>query len=286
MLAPFSDSCSLHFAMTLDIPEAPADLILRSEAGTKEFPVHRSLLSLASSFFNHMLSLPQPPSKEPEGIPILDVSEPPEVLRLLLQFVYPVPDPTIDNDLDTLILVLHAAIKYEFLSAIQSLRRQLVSEQYLKQSPMRIYALAVRYDFEQEAKLASKHTLGINILDEPLSDELMFISAYSYHRLMVLHHTRAEAAKKLLRLRDDVKCMECDGPYGAFSAGPKWWPDFQMRASEELSARPTTDVIFTSEFLAKTFEQVKCSKCPLSLIKSWSFLGELKREIDELPATV
>lgn len=272
--------------MTVEIPDVPAaDFILRS--GAEEFNVHRSLLSLASSFFAHMLSLPQPPSKESEEIPIVDVDEPPEVLQLLLQFIYPVPDPTIDNDLDALILVLHAAIKYDVLSAIQSLRKQLVSEQYLKQYPTRIYAVTVHYDFEQEAKLASRYTLGINILnvDRPLPEELRLISAESYHRLLVLRHARAEAAKELLQLRDDVKCMQCNGMYGTFSAGPKWWLDFRARAAEELTTRPTTDVIFTLEFLSKSAE-VKCPKCPQSLLQSWSFLEELKRKIDELPATV
>jgi hypothetical protein len=284
MLAPTSESCSLHLAMTVETFDTPsADFVLRS--GTEEFPVHRSLLSLASSFFGQMLSLPQPPL---EGIPIVDVSEPPQVLQLLLQFIYPVPDPTIDDDLDTLTLVLDAAIKYEVLSAIHSLRRQLVSERYLKQSPTRVYAIAVFNNFEPEAKLASKYTLGIFILDAggPILEEFRFISAHSYHRLLVLHHARAEAAKELLQLRDDVRCMACNGTYGAFSAGPKWWPDFQKRAAEELTIRPTTDVIFTMEFLSKSFQEVKCPKCPLSVLESWPFLEDLKRKIDELPATV
>lgn len=263
-----------------------ADFILRSGLPATDFHVHRLILTLASPFFDQMLSLPQPSPGEATKIPIVEVSEPPETLQLLLQFVYPVPDPIIDDDLDTLILVLHAAIKYEFLSAIESLRKQLVSERYLKQSPTRIYAVASRYELEEETRLASKHTLGISVLDGPLSEELRYISAHSYHRLLALHHTRAKAAKALLRLRDDVKCMECNGTYGAFSEGPKWWLDFQRRAAEELGARPTTDVIFTTEFLSKSFHQVGCRKCPLSLLESWSFLEELKRKIDELPATV
>jgi hypothetical protein len=272
--------------MTVECFDDPAaDFILRSGLPATDFHVHRLLLSLASPFFDQMLSLPQP-SKDLANVPTVEVSEPPDILQLLLQFIYPLPDPIIDNDLNTLILVLHAAIKYDVLPAIESLRRQLVSERYLKQSPTRIYAVASRYELEEEAKLASKHTLGINILDGPLSEELRFISAYSYHRLLALHHTRARAAKELLRLGDDVKCMECNGTYGAFSEGPKWWLDFQRRAAEELSARPTTDIIFTMEFLSKSFQQVGCRKCPLSLLESWSFLEELKRKLDELPATV
>ncbi|KAF9780009.1 hypothetical protein BJ322DRAFT_304149 [Thelephora terrestris] len=263
-----------------------ADFILRSSAPATDFHVHRLLLSLASPFFDHMLSLPQPSSREQAKIPIVEVYEPPEILQLLLQFIYPTPDPTIDNDLDALILVLHAAIKYDVLPAIESLRKQLVSESYLQQSPTRIYAIASRYELEEEAKLASRHTLGVNILDAPLSEELRYISAYSYHRLLALHHSRAQAAKGLLRLRGDVKCMECNGTYGAFSEGPKWWLDFQGRAAEELSARPTTQVIFTMEFLSKSFQRVECRKCPLSLLESWSFLEDLRRQIDELPFTV
>lgn len=273
--------------MTVEHFDDPtADFILRSGSPATDFHVHRLLLSLASPFFDQMLSLPQPSSRELTKTPIVEVSEPPEILQLLLQFIYPIQDPTIDNELDTLILVLHAAIKYDVLPAIESLRRQLVSESYLQQSPTRIYAIASRYELQEEAKLASKYTLGINILDAPLSEELRYISAYSYHRLLALHHSRAKAAKALLQLRDDVKCMECNGTYGAFSEGPKWWLDFQRRAAEELSARPTTDVIFTMEFLSKSFQHVECRKCPLSLLESWSFLEGLKRQIDELHATV
>ena len=263
-----------------------ADFILRSSHPVTDFRVHRLLLSLASPFFDQMLSLPQPSPKELAKTPIVEVSEPPKILQLLLQIVYPVPNPIIDDDLNTLILVLHAAVKYDILPAVDDLRRQLVSERYLKQSPTRIYAVACRYELEEEAKLASKHTLGINILDAPLSEELRYISAFSYHQLSVLHHTRAKAAQALLRLRDDVKCMECNGTYGAFSEGPKWWLDFRRRAAEELSARPTTEVIFTMEFLSRSFQQVGCRKCPLSLLESWSFLEELKRKIEELPATI
>ena len=276
-----------YFAMAIESFDDPtADFILRSSLPATDFHIHRLLLSLASPFFDHMLSLPQPSSKELSKIPIVEVSEGPEILQLLLEFIYPVPNPIIDDDLNTLISVLHAAIKYDVLPAIESLRRQLISERYLKQSPTRIYAIASRYELEEEAKMASKHTLGINILDAPLSEELMYISAFSYHRLLALHHTRAKAAQGLLQLRDDVKCMECNGTYGAFSDGPKWWLDFQRRATDELSARPTTEVIFTMEFLSKSFQRVECRKCPLSLLESWSFLEELKRKIDELPATV
>ena len=263
-----------------------ADFILRSSLPVTDFHVHRLLLSLASPFFDQMLSLPQPSQKESAKIPVVEVSEAPETVQLLLQFVYPVPNPIIDNDLNTLILVLHAAIKYDVLPATDDLRKQLVSEHYLKQSPTRIYAVASRYELEEEAKLASQHTLGISILDAPLSEELRYISAFSYHQLLALHHTRAKAAQALLQLRDDVKCMECNGTYGAFSEGPKWWLDFQRRATEELGVRPTTEVIFTMEFLSRSFQQVGCRKCPLSLLESWSFLEELKRKIDELPATI
>ena len=276
-----------HFAMAIECFDDPtADFILRSSLPVTDYHVHRLLLSLASPFFDQMLSLPQPSPKELAKIPVVEVSEVPEILQLLLQFIYPMPNPIIDDDLDTLILVLHAAIKYEILPAIDDLRKQLVSERYLKQSPTRIYAIASRYELEEEAKLASKYTLGINILDAPLSEELRYISAFSYHQLLALHHTRAKAALALLRLRDDVKCLECNGTYGAFSEGPKWWLDFQKRAAEELGARPTTEVIFTMEFLSRSFRQVGCGKCPLSILESWSFLEELKRKIDELPTTI
>jgi len=270
-----------------DAPDA--DLILVS-SDDSEFRVHRCILAAASLFFADMFTLPQPPMaisiSGDNPIPVVPVSELRHTLDSLLRFVYPVQDPPILT-LDDLNPVLGAAFKYDFPSVISTLRRILVSPHFLGASPTRVFAIASRYELEPEAQLASRYTLNVNILDSPLSDDLKHITAYSYHRLLDLHRRRRDAAQGLLKVPEDVKCMQCNGHGHASSfSPPKWWNAWERMAREELAARPTTDVIFEMGFLAKAADASGCPRCAGSLMDSYVFLGELKKSIDELPAMI
>jgi hypothetical protein len=268
-----------------------ADVILLSQRpDATEFRVHRCILAAASPFFRDMFTLPQPSSSEPRSkehtpLPIIPVTEDHTTLELLLRFVYPIPDPIITS-LASLSLVLGAALKYDLVLPVCRLRRLLLSPCFVQHEPTRVFAIACRYDLEEEAKVASRYTLAVNILDCPLSDELKHITAFSYHRLLDLHRRRSKAAQDLLQVSNDVKCMQCNGSsYGVFLP-PKWWTEFEKLAREELSVRPTTDVIFAMKFLAKIADAANCQRCPGSILDSHKFLEELKGRIDELPSTI
>ena len=180
-----------------------ADLVLRSgDPSPVDFHVHRCVLATASPFFRDMLSLPQAPSEKVE-VPVVPVSENYRTLEGLLRFVYPMPDPPVET-LDEISSLLGAATKYDMTAAIDVLRRLLVAPQYVQASPTRVYAIASRYDLEEEAKIASRHTLGIDVLNCPLHEDLKYITAYAYHRLLNLHKRRAEAALELLKITEDV----------------------------------------------------------------------------------
>jgi len=274
-------------SITYNFDAADADLILLSSDNV-EFRVHRCILGAASLFFTDMFSLPQPSItiSDDGPIPVVPVSELRQTLDSVLRFVYPIQDPPI-HTLDELNPVMAAAFKYDFLSVMSTLRKILVTPQFLQTSPARVYAIASRYELEAEAQLASRYTLNIHILDCPLSDDLKHITAHSYHRLLDLHRRRADAAQKLLKIPDEVKCMQCNGHGLASSfSPPKWWKAWERMASKELAARPTTAVIFEMEFLAKAADATGCPRCAGSIMDSYVFLGQLKRNIDELPATI
>jgi len=264
-----------------------ADLVLRSSSPEPlSFRVHRCILSAASPFFRHMFTLPQSPRQDDEPpIPVIDVSESGNTLGKLLQFVYPVVDPPIDS-LDELSSVLDAATKYDMSVAVETLRRLLVAPRFVEAFPIRVYAIASRYELEEEAKVASRYTLMVNILDCPLHEDLKHITAYSYHRLLDLHRRRSKDAQGvLMHIPDNIKCMMCNGThYGVFLA-PRWWKDFQERAVEELRSRPTSDVIFGMPFLAKS-AKAGCERCGGSILEAYWYLDELKKQIDDLPSTI
>lgn len=262
-----------------------ADLVLRSSLpDAVNFRVHRCILSAASPFFEHMFTLPQPSSEESCDPPVIDVSESASTLTTLLQLVYPRSNPSFST-LDELTTVLEAACKYDLVVAVDHLRTLLVAPRFLEADPLRVYAIACRFDLEDEARIASRHTLHVNVLDAPLTDDLKFISAFQYRQLLNLHRRRAAAALELLHIPDEVKCMMCNGThYGAFHP-PRWWKDFEERAKKELAARPTTDIVFSMPFLAQS-AQAGCERCAGSVLAAHWFFDQLKRSIDELPSTI
>lgn len=265
-----------------DYPDA--DLILCSSSpDAVQFRVHKCVLAASSVFFEHMFSLPQGPA-EGASLPVVDVAESAHTLENLLRLIYPVPRPNIDS-LDELVVVLEAATKYELAAAIEHLRILLVQPQHVLSDPLRVYAIACRFELEEESKIASRHTLQIKVTECPLSEDLKYISAYQYHRLLDLHRRRAVAAVELLVYENEVKCMMCNGThYGDFYP-PKWWKNWEARAKTELHERPATDVIFSWAFLAES-ANAGCERCGGSIMDAHWFLEKLKNKIDALPSTI
>ena len=261
-----------------------ADLVLRANSPSPlDFCVHKCILSAASTFFESMFSLPQAPA-QCKRAPIIDVPERSSTLESLLRYIYPMQRPKIDG-LDDLVLVLEAACKYDVTVAIDALRSLLRAPRFIDSDPLRVYAIACRFELEDEARLASRRTLSIKVVECPPSEDLRYISAYQYHRLLDLHRTRAQAAQELVVYADEFKCMICNGShYGAFLP-PKWWKDWQQRARTELAQRPATDVIFSLPFLAES-AKAGCERCAGSILDAHWFLEKLKKDIDALPSTI
>ncbi|KAK0499525.1 hypothetical protein EDD18DRAFT_1151519 [Armillaria luteobubalina] len=271
---------SSHSQSVLEFKSSDADVVLISADNQKRpFAVHKCILSAASPVFKDMFMLPQP--KATNGtLPVIDMVESSEVMFALLQFIYPVPNPVISS-LDELVPVLEAAKKLDIDVAIDSLRNQLVLFDHLENEPLRVYAIAARFDLQEELRIAAKHTLKKNVLDCPLSEDLKHITAYDYHRLLDLHHRHSRAMQDALEpKRYTCHYINCKPA--------RWWTAFIQEANKELAERPSTDVIFLPEFLQNSVSSVinQCSACPKTALSSYADLLALKRRIDELPFTV
>ena len=71
-----------------NVPDA--NLILRS-FDSVDFRVHKPVLSMASPFFEDLLSLPQPSDSESvDGLPVVRLPEDSELLNSLVSMLYPV----------------------------------------------------------------------------------------------------------------------------------------------------------------------------------------------------
>jgi len=167
------------------------DVILRSTHGdkTRDFRVHRLFLSYASPVFKDLLTVPQCTSTC-TTICRVNMDNPPRAVELILQFIYPSSVPPVLDDLATVSEALVIANTYKIEAARSRLRSSVVK--LVETEPLRVYAVAYQLGFENEMKVASTHTLSINIpaLTE-LPDEFKCIPATEYHRLIHLHSSTA-----------------------------------------------------------------------------------------------
>jgi hypothetical protein len=266
-----------------------ADIILLSKNPPTELHVHKVILAAGSPFFHDMFTLPQPPSSNTgDSKPVIPVTESRDVITTLLQFVYPLPDPQLPS-LNDLAPILDAAIKYDFPSVISTLRRFLSSSENLQKSPIQVYAISSRFDLEEEAQIASSHTLSTNLLDGPLYEDLKYISAWQYHRLLDLHRTRSKSAQQIIDTTNcppEIKCMQCNSSLYTAHGQPKWYYEWEKQAKAELAVRPVSDVIFSMEFIGKATKASECARCSESVFQCWTWLEEMKRKMDALPTTI
>lgn len=290
-------SSTISSSYEFDSPDADVVLVSSDPVSPSQFHVHRCILAVASPFFRDMFSLPQGPSSScSDKLPTIPVSESRDVLDPLLRFVYPIPDPILVS-LDELDKVLAAAVKYEFDATIRALRGFLISPAFLHTSPVRVYSIACRYGLMDEAKIASRYTLGTDLLqlEGVAAEELKNMVAWDFHRLLMLHKGRSEAALAFIRTVEAeeglcgggvVKCVQCNGSMFTAQGSPKWWIEWEKRAEKELKIRPTTEVIFGLEFLYGAARSAGCIRCTGSVVESWKVLADLKEAIDSLPSTI
>ena len=185
------------------------DIILRAHGSpNRDFRVHKLVLSLASPVFRDMFSIPQPKSREGADIDVVDVTDPPRALELIIRFIYPFPPPDIKS-LDLLVEALFIADKYHIEGARAGLRVRLTN--FINEAPLRVYAIASRFGFDEEAEAASSLTTTIHLpaLAE-LPDDLKHIPASVYHKLIVLHAKHREYIEDVVdAVSFKPACVEC-----------------------------------------------------------------------------
>ena len=163
------------------------DTLLRAspESGSNhDFRVHRLILSLASPVFKDMFSFAQPSDQSEQlGIPVVNLPDSPEVLDVILRFIYPGVEPPKFTDLTILSALLSAADKYNISSMWSVLRGALKT--FIPGEPFRVYIVACRFGFLEEAKAAAMASTPRSIpLQEAHEKEIRNISGVDLYRLI------------------------------------------------------------------------------------------------------
>lgn len=151
-----ASTSSPHAVASHPFNQPSADIYLRT-ADHVHFYVHRQILSQASSVFADMFTLPQPPAQSSEAPPIVDVTEDSKTLDQLLRLCYPINKRELGN-LDDVIPVLKAAMKYEMEWPVSIITRDLLS--IAPQTPLHTWAVACRAGLEEVARKAASEIRG------------------------------------------------------------------------------------------------------------------------------
>lgn len=172
-----------------------ADIILRATRcdAPRDFRVHKIILSIASPVFKDMFDVPQPvlsASPVEATIPIINLDDTPEDLEVFLRVVYPIGLPA----MPTLDAISHALVildKYQVQGgSLHPLRLLLVSSEFLKNYPIRVYSLACGWGFKEEADLAAPYTSSLDVLTHAREEDVQRMTGIQYHRILVLGQER------------------------------------------------------------------------------------------------
>jgi len=196
-----ADSSTSKYHHLFSVPDA--DVVLRSAQGTL-YRVHSYILRSTSGLFDTMFSLPQPKSKHSDGLPItnrypdiLDVYEDDFPMERVLCLMSGLPIPKWDT-ISELERTLYLAEKWDTPGPISNLRPSIASHRFLQQNPLRCYVLATHFGWAQEAKLASTHTLSLNLYDPMHESDIDQLSSKYLLPLLKLHRRRRDMFRELL----------------------------------------------------------------------------------------
>ena len=187
-----------------------ADVIIRTE-GAVDFRVHKCILSLVSPVFKDMFTIPQPPTGTPGVLPHVDVQDPPGAWENILRTIYPMPNPTIDN-LDELETLLLTAKKYEIQFVIDSHKQRFEDRAFIRDDPLRLYAIACAGGFEEQAKYVARHAKHQTVVRRAGIGDMKGLTLDSYHRLIVFLMERDDEWNRIIANATIPNITSCTCP--------------------------------------------------------------------------
>jgi len=287
-----------------------ADLVLRSRDGIN-FRVFKIILSLASSVFADMFTLPSPPpsSNSSDEPPVVLLPEDAETLDMALRHCYPIRSPEVVKQRDARIL-LEFARKYQVDLIEPSLTRFLTDT--IERDPVGVYALAAAYERQDIAGKALRSCLRLPtyLLRSP---ELRYSTTEQYQMLIHYHISCGRVASAVSMRREwipaegkltstsprgnDFGCSVCIMPdivqdrhvpsqlIKTTRYGPRYLWNYLHRSALVLAHHPNADAVTAEAFVLKDVDCLNCitNKRREMLECSREFAAEIKRAVEQVP---
>ena len=164
---------------------ALADTVLRSSDNV-HFYVLGAFLRYASPTFRDLFSLSQGSATDKneikDGYPIIPLPEDSKAIHCLLSIIHPyINKPKLDDG-RLLIEVWEMAEKYGMDTVVGKLQKRLLKDQWMKNQPQRVFAIAVIFGWKDGAEKAKQKLVSKKKV--PYCDEFEEISGADYYGLL------------------------------------------------------------------------------------------------------
>ena len=279
-----------------------ADLVLRSSDDVNFF-VFKIILSLASSVFADMFTLPLPAASQnsSDEPPVAQLPEDAETIDMALRYCYPIPSPEMVTLCDARIL-MEFARKYQ-VDVIKSSLTQFLTNT-IERNPAGVYALASTYEYQDVAAKALQSSLMVPIylLQSP---DLQYSTTKQYEALIRYHISCGRVASAVSTRRNwipdnltttshngiDFGCSACVMPDSTQSHpcrvtryGPQYLWNYLHRSALVLAHHPNADAVTGEAFVLR---DMKCGDCKtkkrLEMLEcSHAFAAEIRRVINQV----
>ncbi|KZP24478.1 hypothetical protein FIBSPDRAFT_857168 [Athelia psychrophila] len=293
----------VNAAAPFDDPKA--DVILRSSDNV-DFRCHKLLLSMASTFFEGMFSLPQPNGadgdEKKDGLHVVPMEERAPTLEAILKLCHPssIRNPPI-LELDAIRSIFGAARKYGMEDAEHLVRSALISARFLDDEPLRVFGIACALRLAAEARIAAAATLELDVEGLDYFPELEYISGADLFHLQKYHKNCRRVAHDIA---SDFKWL-VGGEYIWFTCGiahrdidsvglpghdrptSNWWVnDYVVPCREALEKKPVGKTVKTDELMARAIRSGRhCQMCsPENFVDLKAFGKVFGQEIDKAVA--
>ncbi|KAF9038410.1 hypothetical protein BDP27DRAFT_1347783 [Rhodocollybia butyracea] len=238
------------------------------------FRLHSHNLKIASGFFRQMFMLPQNTQLDNNGILYLEEDE--VTLENLFRMISGLSVPPIDS-YDLVDPLLDAIEKYDTPGPL-SIVRLLVMTPALLNEPFRLYAVACRFGWDDEAQYASSQTLAYDLHCPDVRPYLTRLSTNALLRLLDLHRSRREGLRQ--RLDDPpfvsgglATCNNCNSTIDYHT-----WRELKYKIILEMDVRPLGDSI--------SDEGLTDWSCSRSLYDKSETLRVIRECIEKLPKMI
>lgn len=301
--------------------DADADITIRSSDDV-DFRAYKVILAMASPVFQSMFTLPDTPAESaPASPPTVTLSETASTVEQLLRLCCPVPRTPIQS-LEELVVTSEAVRKYDMTALRPYLEQDLKVLLASGADPLRAYAIACLYRYDEVLHLAARLTLPNPHYLQPrtIPPEFIHLSASALFALMDYRHRCVEAAVAVINDEDWmvqgdhakqmlfwptgkpilgkswawIACREMADPSSTMTAGDldltvkTWYTRFTEDAAKAVMDKPQGEVVTRTAVLSRALESAAlCSRCvPTAWKDLLDYANLLSARIDEAVSEV